>query len=76
MASLTATDTFVGDSIQRHMNCNWGEMHPEDCKENDQAVDRGYRVMSKFIHAATDTTIWIITEADRSSTTLLLPEEY
>jgi hypothetical protein len=58
-----------------HANGNWGEVDEHDKQENDFSVEHGFRILSAY-RLADDTTIWIITEADRSSTTILLPEEY
>ena len=60
--------------LSRHQRGDWGELDPEDKAENDTALDAGTRIFSAYIF---DTVkFWIITEADRSSTTILLPEEY
>ena len=61
--------------LSQHANGNWGEVDEQDKAENDLSVERGFRILSAY-RLADDTTIWIITEADRSSTTILLPEEY
>lgn len=60
--------------LQRHMVGDCGDMCEEDKLSNEQAIAYGSRVMSSY--KLGDETIWIITEADRSVTTLLLPEEY
>ncbi|WP_197711002.1 hypothetical protein [Chromatium okenii] len=59
----------------RHRQGNWGEISSEDQQENDRAVVEGNRVLSVY-PLQDDLRIWIITEADRTVTTLLLPEEY
>jgi hypothetical protein len=61
--------------LVRHLAGDWGEIPPEDAKENELSVREGYRILSAY-GLKTGTKIWIITEADRSSTTILLPEEY
>lgn len=61
--------------ISRHLSGDWGNVPPEDARENDFSVKNGYRIISSYL-APDDTKIWIITEADRSATTFLLPEEY
>ena len=61
--------------LVRHMNGDWGEVCPEDWAENDLSVREGFRILSAYT-LKTDVKIWIITEADRSVTTILLPEEY
>jgi hypothetical protein len=61
--------------LARHVTGDWGELDEEDRMENEFSLQRGFRVLSRYI--LTDgTIIWIITEADRSVTTFLLPEEY
>ena len=65
---------FVMDSLKRHANCDWGELSQDDKKENDFSVGKELRLLSSYQHDGTK--IWIITEADRSTTTVLFPEEY
>ena len=73
LALLTQEDIFRG--IQRHQAGDWGELDPEDRQANDRALVEGTRLLSVY-RAANDTKFWIITEADRSVTTVLLPEDY
>jgi hypothetical protein len=61
--------------LVRHMNGDWGEVCPEDWAENDLSVREGFRILSAYT-LKTDVKIWLITEADRSVTTILLPEDY
>jgi len=61
--------------LARHAAGDWGELDPEDIRENEYSVAHGFRLLSAYTTAAGE-RLWIITEADRSSTTLLLPEEY
>jgi hypothetical protein len=61
--------------ITRHVCGDWGELDAEDREANDRAVHYGERILSSYILPDGD-KIWIITERDRSVTTLLLPEEY
>lgn len=63
------------DLIQRHQSGDWGSVPPSDAEENDKSVANGWRILSSY-PISDDQNIWIITEADRSVTTLLLPEEY
>lgn len=60
--------------LQRHQCGDWGNVPPEDAEENDHSVVNGNRILSSY--PVGEDRIWIITEADRSSTTLLLPDEY
>jgi hypothetical protein len=64
------------DLLRRHVNGDWGCIPLEDQKENSRSVDEGWRVMSSYALNERGDKVWIITEADRSSTCLLLPEEY
>jgi hypothetical protein len=59
----------------RHGTGDWGEVGKEDCEANDEALLLGARLLSSY-RLRDGTKIWIITEADRSSTCILLPEEY
>lgn len=61
--------------LDRHANGDWGEVDSHDAKENEFSLQRGLRLLSSYTTAAGD-KLWIITEADRSATILLLPEEY
>ena len=62
-------------AIQRHANCDWGDLCREDKARNNDALKYGARLFSAY-HSTDGTKFWIITEADRSATTILLPEEY
>ena len=61
--------------LARHAGGDWGEVDQEDVRENEYSVAHGFRLLSNYTTAAGE-KLWIITEADRSSTTLLLPDEY
>jgi hypothetical protein len=62
--------------IQRHQSGDWGEsLSEEDKRENEFSVDKELRIFSAH-HTARGVKLWLITEADRSVTTLLLPSEY
>lgn len=62
-------------ALRRHLSVDWGDCSPDDAAANDEALRHGARVFSVF-HTEQGTTFWIITEADRSATTVFLPEEY
>jgi hypothetical protein len=64
----------AADLLLRHQSGDWGNVPPEDAHENELSIVNGYRILSSY--SVGEDRIWIITEADRSSTTLLLPEEY
>ena len=61
--------------LLRHVTGDWGDICAEDRQSNAEALQYGYRLMSVYVISKAE-RVWIITEADRSSTTLLLPEEY
>ena len=60
--------------IDRHWRGDWGDIEEEDRESNEQAIAHGERLLSRFNTPVG--RIWIITEADRSTTTLMTPEEY
>ena len=66
---------FVMSSLTRHQWGDWGELTDEDKKENDLSLKAGFRVLSAY-EAKGLPKVWIITEADRSATTILFPDEY
>ena len=61
--------------VSRHQHGDWGELPEEDKQENEFSVLNDLRILSAYT-LTTGTKIWLITEADRSATTILLPEEY
>jgi hypothetical protein len=61
--------------LARHAIGDWGELEPTDVAENECSVAHGFRLLSSYETKAGE-RLWIINEADRSATTLLLPEEY
>jgi len=62
--------------LLRHATGDWGVLPEEDKALNDQALAEGGRIMSAYILRYTQEKIWVITEADRETTTFLLPDEY
>ena len=73
LAVLSQTD--IESALTRHRNRDWGCVNQEDWKENDLSLKEGFRILSVYKSAA-GTKFWIITESDRGSTCILLPEEY
>lgn len=71
----SAFEKFVRKSFSRHATGDWGDMCEEDKAYNDYALEHGERLFSSYNYNE-DTKIWIITEWDRSATTILFPEEY
>ena len=63
------------DFLARHVTGDWGELDDEDKAQNDLSVKNGLRILSAYT-LQTGERIWLITESDRSATTILLPSEY
>ncbi|MCP4283910.1 MAG: hypothetical protein GY792_05600 [Gammaproteobacteria bacterium] len=61
--------------LVRHVTGDWGDVCEEDAEENELSIEAGFRILSSYTTPG-NKKIWIITEADRSVTTLLLPSEY
>jgi hypothetical protein len=61
--------------LQRHVTGDWGELCEEDRQLNDEALMDGSRILSAY-RTLKGKKLWVITEADRSLTTILLPEDY
>lgn len=70
---LTQPDILA--ALRRHSSGDWGEVDADDKAANDAALQDGTRLLSAY-ESADGVKFWIITEADRSSTTVLLPEDY
>lgn len=75
LEALEEASTSPISLLLRHGRGDWGELDSEDKRLNDQAVREGSRILSAYI-LQTGIKVWIITEWDRSATTLLLPSEY
>ena len=78
---LNATQTSPLALLRLHVSGRWGQLCEEDKAANDEAVETGARILSAYelplnAKGGSVTRIWVITEADKSATTLLLPEEY
>jgi hypothetical protein len=69
------TQDDIRSGISRHQSGDWGDLDADDRKENDLSLERGTRLLSAY-QASNGTKFWIITEADKSSTTVLMPEDY
>jgi hypothetical protein len=65
----------IAQAILNHSRGNWGEVCPEDAQENDRSLVEGCRILSAYSDRQ-GRKFWIITEGDRSVTTILLPEDY
>ena len=73
LVAIHPQDLF--ECMVRHANGDWGELDDEDKAENELSLREGYRLLSAYTDR-NGTKFWIITEADRSYTTTLLPSEY
>jgi len=75
LAALADAEQGYLEFLARHQAGDWGEVGTEDWAENELSVREGFRVLSAYT-LKTGVKIWVITEQDRSATTVLLPEEY
>lgn len=75
LRALEEANQLPSEFLARHQSGDWGEVDDEDQKENELSVDKGFRILSAY-RTKMSVRIWVITEADRSATTILLPEEY
>jgi hypothetical protein len=75
LSALTDNNTSALTYLDKHVRGNWGDLCADDKKVNDDAVKDGDRIFSAYV-LPNGEKIWIITERDRSVTTLLLPDEY
>jgi hypothetical protein len=75
LAAIEKAGQQPGDFLSRHANGDWGEVPPEDIKENEFSLRHCLRLLSAYRTSKGD-KLWVITEANRSSTCILLPEEY
>ena len=73
LGTINPADIMVG--LRRHVRGDWGELDEHDRQVNEQALRDGSRLLSAYT-ASTGRQFWIITEWDRSVTTILLPEDY
>jgi hypothetical protein len=75
LALLEQANRSPLEFLSRHLRGDWGDLCQDDKTENELSLKNGFRLMSSYQVTDTD-WLWIITEADRSVTTLLLPGEY
>lgn len=75
LEALEASHQTPFDFVARHSRGDWGELSADDIAENEFSLKHGYRLLSSYATAA-GRKLWVITEADRALTTLLLPGEY
>ena len=75
LAALEEAGQTPADFLNRHVCGDWGEIHPADKGMNEQALKDGARIFSVY-RTSKGEKVWVITEADRASTCILLPDEY
>ena len=75
LALLEQTNRSPLEFLSRHLRGDWGDLCQDDKTENELSLKQGFRLLSSY-RASETQPLWIITEADRSVTTLLLPDEY
>ncbi len=75
LEAFATTGEFITRYVAKHQCGEWGTVDRHDIRANEHALKHSARLLSTY-HLKDDTTIWIITEADRSSTCVLLPSEY
>jgi hypothetical protein len=75
LRALEEANQNAFEFLERHQAGDWGELCDEDKSENEFSVRNGFRILSAY-RTRLDVKIWVITEADRSATTFLLPHEY
>jgi hypothetical protein len=73
--ALEAAGQGPQEFLDRHVRGDWGDVPDADKAENDFSLQHGFRILSAYTTRAGE-RIWVLTEADRSATTLLLPDEY
>jgi hypothetical protein len=74
-AQRALSHEIVNSALVRHISGDWGDVSRMDWRRNDRALEEGTRIFSSY-HDPKGRKFWIITEADRSMTTVLLPEDY
>jgi hypothetical protein len=75
LALLEQANKSPLEILSRHLRGDWGDLCQEDRTENELGLKHGFRLMSSYRVSETE-TVWVITEADRSATTILLPTDY
>ena len=75
LAALEANGAGCAEFLERHVTGDWGDLCDEDKKSNEEAIEQGLRILSAY-RLEDGTKLWVITEADRSSSCCLLPSEY
>lgn len=75
LKAIRSTGKFAIDYLARHARGDWGDLDPADWNANDAALIEGTRLLSAY-NLTSGVVIWVISESDRSATTILLPMDY
>jgi hypothetical protein len=75
LAALEEAGQMPAEFLGRHQHGDWGDIHRDDTGANEQALKEGARIFSVY-RTSKGVKVWVITEADRASTCILLPDEY
>jgi hypothetical protein len=76
LAAIGVSGDDLSTFLARHQSGDWGDVDAHALSENQLSLEQGFRLMSVYTLNITGVKIWVITEADRSSTCVLLPKEY
>ena len=75
LEALEDAGQLPAEFLRKHVSGDWGDLDAGDRRENETSVVNGFRILSAY-KTSKGVKLWIITEADRSSTCVLLPDEY
>lgn len=77
MRAVAESSTAVREILARHLACDWGDaLGDEDRQANEEALVTGGRLLSAYYLPGSGQVVWVITDEDRATTTIMLPEEY
>jgi hypothetical protein len=76
LSALTEASVEPLALLRRHVSGDWGEVPDCDARENEKSLRRGWRLLSSYPIGENGAKVWILTEATREATTILLPSEY
>ncbi len=76
LSALEEAGVDALELLRRHQGGDWGQVPACDARENERSLKHGWRILSSYPIGENGAKVWILTEADRSATTLLLPTEY
>ena len=74
--AMAENNINISELLIRHVGGDWGILSDDDRLENEQSVKNGWRILSSYTINKNGDKVWIITEADRTSTCVLLPKDY